>query len=198
MCESPPVQTMLLDKLSGPAAFYCPFCLRHNLHTKNNRNVLILSFRSIIGYFYYQNYIFSYSESQKIWLSELEDFITAHVEAGETNPLFVYDPETLFWFVDFSRVGNSKKKVPLEEVLKTVVNILTCFNFSETIPNLKMSAFYSKYKTAIESFYERRYRPDERKILVPTFAGCGIIDGKNFHLEDTRTFDYSEMQLKRS
>ena len=37
--------------------FYCTFCTKHNFHTKNKKNILILSFRSIIG-FYYQQYYF--------------------------------------------------------------------------------------------------------------------------------------------
>jgi len=40
--------------------FHCPFCIRHDYHTKNNKHILTLSFRAIIGYYYYNFLISSY------------------------------------------------------------------------------------------------------------------------------------------
>ena len=66
-CQFSPEQLQLIHKLSGSNNFYCPFCLRNNLHTKANRDVLILSFRSIIGYLYFQNYLYCNSKN-RIWI----------------------------------------------------------------------------------------------------------------------------------
>lgn len=186
---------LVVEKLSAPGNFYCPFCLRHDLHTGKSKDILILSFRSIIGYFYFQNYI-QVTSGRKIWLSEIEDFIQSHVKAGETNPLFLYDPETMLWFVNFGKVGDSKRKVPIEEVLKTIVNILTCFNLSQTVPGLSLVSFYEKYKEAIDAFYRKRYRPEKRKMLIPTFKELGVHESKMFNNEKMRNFTYQDLKIK--
>lgn len=188
----------LIQKLSGPGNFYCPFCLRHNLNTKNNRDILILSFRSIIGYFYFQNYLHSTDsvDRKKLWISEIEDYISAHEQAGLVNPLFLYEPNSMLWFVDFSRVGKSKKKVPLDEVIKTVVEILAAFDLKRLFPSFNMNELFLKYKNAIQSFYSSRHRPENRKILIPTLTGCGLLDPKSFTFDETRNFIFEDLQLK--
>lgn len=185
----------VVEKLSAPGNFYCPFCLRHDLHTGKNRDILILSFRSIIGYFYFQNYIQATS-GKKIWLSEIEDFVQSHIQAGEMNPLFLYDHETMLWFINFQKVGNSKRKVPVEEILKTILNILTCFNLSQTVPGLSLVSFYEKYKEAVDAFYRKRYRPDRRKMLIPTFKESGIMESKILNNEKVRNFTYQDLKIK--
>lgn len=147
--------------------FHCNFCLRHGLHTRGNRDVLILSFRAILGHFYHHHYLGHAPE--RMWLSEIEDYAESHRHAGETNPLFLYDPETLLWFVNFSRVGTSKKKLPLENILQTVVSILATFNLWSGPAS--MSQLFQSYKEAIESFYHKRSRPEGRRMLIPTLGG---------------------------
>ena len=112
------------------------------------------------------------------------------------NPVFDYDPDTYLWFVDFNRVGNSKRRLPLEDVLKTVVDILACFNLSENVPGLSMSTFYGKYKEAITNFYERRYRPTDKRMLIPTFSGC-LAQAANNQFEKSRNFTASELTGKK-
>lgn len=189
-------QSSFLQKLSGPGKFFCPFCLRHNLHNKDNRDILILSFRSIVGYLYFQNYLYTLNQN-KIWISEIEDYVLSHKLAGEVNPLFLYDVDTMLWFVDFSRVGQSKKKIPINEILKTISSILTCFNLWETIPNLKTSSLFKKYNDAIKLFYESRYRPENKKILIPTLIECGIDEPTLFSFDDTRKFILEDLFIKR-
>ena len=179
-----------MAKLAGRRCFYCSFCLRKSLHTKNSRNTLMLSFRSIVGYFYYIN--FNVNGSRRMYLADIEDYIDFHVRVGLMNPLFDYDPETFLWFVDFSRVGDSKRRLPLDEVLRTVVNILACFNLSENVPGTSMSGLMGKYREAMVDFHERRYRPNVRKMLIPTLAGA---DSKL--LEKTRSFTIREMSAKK-
>ena len=196
-CEAISDQSRLVDRLAGPGNFYCSFCLRHDLHTRGNRDVLIFSFRSIIAYFYLQNYLNVTHGARKLWVSEIEDYIESHRQAGVVNPVFLYDPETMLWFVNFAKVGNSRKKIPLEEVLKTVVSILASFNLSETTQGISTAALYAKYKDAIENFYRKRYRPSDRRMLIPTLTNTGVVEPPNCSLEKMRNFTIEDLQLKK-
>lgn len=178
----------LIERLSGPNGVYCPFCLKHGFYTKNNKHILILSFRAIIGHLYYQNYLIE----NKIWLSELEDIIDCHVKTGLKNPLFFYDAETYLWFLDFSRIGTSKKKLPILEVHKTICEILLCFNFWDFCPSHQI-ACYQKFKDAINKFYEKRYRPDDRKMLIPSLN----VPHAKVAVEKLRNFTNFELSLKK-
>lgn len=187
-------QLEIVQKLSGPEAFYCPFCLRHRFNSRGNRDILVLSFRGVIGYLYFYNYLQA-NGPNKIWVSEIQDFIDIHAEAGLINPLFVYDPETLLWFIDFSKVGNSRKKIPLESVHKTVINILTSLDLHK-IPGMNTSKFFQKYKDAIEVFHDRRFRPANKRLLLPTLTGCGVNEPKNFSFDRTRNFIFEDLEFK--
>jgi len=200
MPQKPDPRT-LCERLSGEH-YYCSFCLRNKFHTKNNRHILMLSFRSLIGYYYYKFYVHPITSMKKIYLSELEDIIKAHEQAGLQNPLFHYDPETFIWFIDFSRIGRNGKKIKLNDVLKTIINILVCFNVSDKFYDVKSHLLYKKYEEAIEKFYQSRYRPTGKIILVPTLAGCGITSftetTKTWSVEGTREFTREELRLRIS
>lgn len=180
-----PLNHRLNQRLTNSDEYYCQFCLRHNHHTRNSRHVLIMSFRSILGYYFYNHY----KCFKKMWLSEIKDYEVVHAETGLQNPVFSYDPETMLWFVNFDKVGTSRKKIKVEEVLKTVMNILVCFNLPQEVPEMWPLRFFSKYKEAIMSFHTRRYRPEGRKMLIPTFVNCGVSDPK---LDDTRHFTFKK------
>lgn len=104
-----------------------------------------------------------------MYLSEIEDYISVHKEVGLQNPLFSYDDETYLWYVDFSRIGKSKKKVPVENTMQTVNNILACFNLYRYISG-NVGSLSMAYSKAIEKFYANRIRPDDKKFLIPTFS----------------------------
>jgi hypothetical protein len=188
-CEVFTDHSSSINKLSGEGNFYCSFCLRHNFHTKNNKNVLILSFRSIVAQYYYQHYL----NQGAIYISEIEDFIESHQKAGLVNPCFSYDPETMLWFIDFAKVGNTKKKIPIEEIYKTVLSILLSFNLSEVSRGVSLSSMYIKYKDAIELFYTHRRRPENKKMLIPTL-GVNLSQTKNF--ERIRNFILKDLNKK--
>lgn len=164
-CKPQVVNKSLIDRLSGPGRHYCSFCLRHGFNTKNVRHILPMSFRGIIGHFCHRTH------TRKMYLSDIEDYIHSHSETGLMNPAFVYDPDTFLWFVDFSRVGKSTKKVPVSAVLHTVTDILTCFNLNDTVGPNAPSDMYAKYREAILQFYEKRYRPADRPMLIPSVDG---------------------------
>jgi len=177
----------ICEKLSGANVFYCPFCLRHGHNTKANKNVMALTFRSIAGY--YHN-VFHLGQKKTMFLAEIEDYIKAHAEVGLLNPLFSYDPDSMNWFIDFSKVGRGRKKVKIHSVLKTISNILACFNLSKHLPGIRMHKLYKKYEEAIVKFHTQRYRPAGKKLLIPTLGGCIThqVHDKNFDMEDTKVF----------
>lgn len=175
----------LCETLSGDEAFYCSFCLRHGFNTRNNKHVLPISFRSIIGYYYYAFYCTEEGMKRRMWLSEIKDYIKCHEQVGLLNPLFSYDPETYMWFVDFAKVGNGRRKVEVNDVLRTVTNVLACFNLYHFVQG-DLNRFYGKYRDAIDRFYQQRFRPEGRPCVVPTLSG--IRPSVKFDLEITRNF----------
>jgi hypothetical protein len=180
------------ERLSGEQ-FYCNFCLQNSLHTKNNRHTLIMTFRGIIGYYHE----ILYHAAKKLYYSQVQDYIKAHWHTGLSNPLFRYDPDSYLWFVDFSRVGQGKKKIHVSEIHKTVINILACFNLAENIDHIRQSKLFEKYKDAIDAFHEKRYRPENKKILCPTLTGCGgQCDNKNIPHEELKNFTPADRWLR--
>ncbi len=175
----------ICEKLSKKHKMYCKFCLRNDLTSKSNRHVLILTFRSLFGYFYHIEYK---GKKNNLYMAQLNDIISAHAEAGLTNPIFKYDPESMLWFIDFNKVGSTGRKIPIQNILETIINILVCFNLSESIPNFKMHKLYEKYEEAIKVFYTNRTRPEGKPILCPTVQGCGPFETKDFPFEKTRDF----------
>jgi hypothetical protein len=159
------------DKLSGPERFYCTFCLRHRLNQRDARHTLMLSFRGIIGYYYYAFY--AQTKQVHMCVSEIVDYVNLHVQAGQQNPLFIYDPETFLWFVDFTRVGKSKRKLPIQDVLATVGEILLAFNLHDCVKDIKPHKMYLKYEEAIIKFYHQRHRPAGARVLSPTLFKTG-------------------------
>ncbi len=196
--EVTPYNQPLLKALSGNKGFYCNFCLQNGLYTKNNRNILILSFRSVFGYFYQEYYMSLVPGRKKMTYSEIEDYIAVHEKVGNQNPLFRYDPETFYWFVDFNRVGQGHRKVKIEEIYKTLLNILACFNLWNNVPNIQMYVFYHKYQTAVEAFYQQRTRPKGKTILLPSFVGCGVYESAKNLFDKTKLFTKKQMCLKKA
>jgi len=184
----------ICEKLSG-SEFFCPFCLRHNFNTKVNKNILALTFRTIPGYFYN---VFYLGHRRSMFLSEIEDYIDAHEKVGLLNPVFSYDPDSLTWFIDFNKVGRGRKKVKIHYALKTVSNILACFNLSKHIPGVRMHKLYKKYEEAIIKFYTKRYRPPGKRLLIPTLGGCvgNLQHDKNFDMEDTKVFSCCDFLIQ--
>lgn len=194
--EMPQISQKLALRLSKLGLAYCPFCLRNDFHTRINKHVLMLSFRSIIGYYYQQFYAQPVDNRKYLYLSQIEDYVRLHYRAGSLNPVFVYDAETFVWFLNFSKVGPGPKQITLEEVMQTVVNILFCFDLQEYVAGLNISQFFEKYSQAITSFHSKRYRPNNCKLLVPTFHSCGGTYSDQTTMERTKEFIAKEMLIK--
>jgi hypothetical protein len=171
-CYSTEENRDLLERMSGEDGFFCSFCIREGFHTKNRKDVLILSFRALVGWLYYFRYLTQ--QSGRIWITELEDFIKSHQRVGLTNPAFCYDADTMLWFINFALIGDGKKRQGIEEVYKTIINILACFNLPILLPDLTTSLLFDKYRKSVEEFYQKRQRPKNRYMLIPTLSGCGL------------------------
>ncbi len=127
----------------------------------------MLSFRGIIAYYYYSFHVHKTS----LLFSEIESIVNLHAKVGKRNPLFIYDPESFIWFVDFSRIG--KDLIPVTYVLETIVEILYSLNLYENVKCISPLKIYNKFKDAILEFDKTRTRP-QQTILIPTFFNCGI------------------------
>lgn len=180
-----PVVRKVCERLSG-SEFYCSFCLRNGFNNKDNIHVLPLSFRAITGFYYFEKYLNVHS--RQMWISEINDFMKSHENVGLLNPVFSYDPDSFLWFIDFSKIGRGPKKIRLAEVQKTIINILVCFNLREHVPHVRMVKLQDKYMIALQKFYTNRFRPEGKRALIPTLAGCGPHDNKKFDLDMTRDF----------
>ena len=175
-------------KLSGDA-FYCNYCLKMGFNTKNNRNCLVISFRAIIGYYYHSFYL---GKIRKLWLNDIKDMIEQHESVGNLYPFMSYDPETMFWFIDFKKIGKGQKQIPLEEVKKALVNILVCFNLQQNIPKFHSDKFAKKMFEAVDEFYKHR-RKTEGKIAILSLFGFGELD-RNVNTESLKSFAFKNLQ----
>lgn len=175
------------SNLSG-GKFYCPFCLRHNFQ-RRSKDILILSFRAIIGYYYYMFYDV---EPEVMWLSQIQQLIVKHEVVGLASPAFYYDDETYLWFIDFSRIGTGKKKAPFEEVLKTTRFMFDVFNLGTNLATNQENETWTKFEKAMKTFYLKRTRPKNKRMLVPTIKNNE--DLKN--LKNIRSFTSLDLLLK--
>lgn len=177
-----PVKTFDSHIAMGQNHFHCSFCLRHRHHHQDSDNVLLMSFKGIIGYYYFFNYR---SRERSMWLSEIIDLIDEHQRVGLQNPVFSYDPEQFMWCIDFNRVGNTARKIHIEQVQETVKAILDALN-PASIKFIQYPEFLKKFTDAIDLFYTQRQRPADKKILCPTLIGCVFGVPTNTDIEITK------------
>lgn len=188
------INSKIINKLSGSKNIYCSFCLRNDFNNKKSNEILILSFRCIFAYLYFSNYVNSL-QNGKMWISEIQDIINRHQKVGEENPLFVYDANTMLWFINFSKIG--KNKASLDDINKTIKDILESMNLEKNIFGLDISSFYQKYYSAIELFYKKRHRPKGKKMLIPTLLNTGVVESKNYTFEKMKNFTLNDLKFKR-
>ena len=175
----------------GGKRFFCPFCIRNNFHFRSSRNVLGLSYRSIIGHYYHKHYL--KHVTKKLFLNQIQDCIDNHIRVGLRSPVFSYDADTYMWFLDFNRVGKDSRKAPCAEVLATAKTMLYCFGLSKVYGSWVFNNMWEKYDTAIKLFYEKRQRPKNKRMLVPTLKGVGA--GHSENSPDHRSFVPSMLEL---
>lgn len=180
------------SRLSGKKRFFCPFCLRNNMQLRSSKNVLIMSYRGLIGTYYHNNYLKG-TGPQKMWLNQIEGYIARHQFVGLRNPVFSYDPDTYLWFVDFNRVGKDPDKAPIEEVMATAKLILLCFRLKEHCGEYAFNLVWEKFEKAIDLFFRQRKRPTDRRMLIPTMAKSGNQESKTLEI---RNFLPSMFELK--
>ena len=179
----------------GGGKFYCPFCLRNDFHHRDSRNVLIMSYRSIIGHYYYKHHLDSESR-MKMWISQITELIHRHERTGLSSPAFSYDPSTYLWFIDFNKVGNHHRKAPFEDIAKIASLILDCFELEKTYGSYVQEDLWKKYEKALKLFYEKRQRPKDRRMLIPTLQGVVNRGFREDYHEKTREFVPEFLQTK--
>lgn len=152
-----------LHKLSGGKEIFCGFCIRNGFNNRNNKDVIILTFKNIFNHYYSQNHI----ALKKMWISEIRDLVENHKNIGLLNPTFYYDEDSMNWFINFLKVGDTRKKINIEEIKKTISLIIESLMFKKMNPEIKEEYVKQKYLDAIDLFYKKRYRPKNKKVLSP-------------------------------
>lgn len=165
----------------GHGHFYCSFCLRNRFTFKKKKDILLLDFRGIFGF--YINYLY---HEEKIWKSQIFDHIRKHTIIGLKNPLFSYDYESMLWFVDFTRTGTGKHQISVQSIKDTVSDIINSTKINTYVINANIYKLKEKYKEAIDEFYKFRKRPENRRVLSPTLNGC--LYRANANWEDSKIF----------
>ena len=193
-CSNQEENFQLCQDLSGTHLHYCEFCIRNSFNTKRRNNILILNFKTIIAWFYHQNYLCGHHK--KMWFHEVCDYIELHQKTGMNNPLFMYDSCNLNWFVDFSRIGNENNQINLQFVTNNIDKIIASFKLNKNIPLVDIEKFSKKYHQAIEVFAQSRERPNGKRILSPTFAECLPADIKIPH-DKIKNFSLSVLECKK-
>lgn len=168
--------------------YFCAFCVRNNFHHKLRQNVLIFSFRGVIGYYYWDLYRFE----RKFWHSQIKDLIDNHSFVGLQNPVLHYDPSSYLWFADFNRIGNGDKKISITDTTLSIRSILDVFN----LPNNHNQKLWDRFNQAIWLFYTQRKRPKDKRALIPTLSGiCGHHHADCFW-DTTRSFSPEDLVVK--
>jgi hypothetical protein len=175
-------------KMSG-GNFYCPSCLRNNFHHRSSRNVLIMSYRAIIAYYYHKLY------PEKMYCYQIKDCLYKHEKIGLESPVMSYDPESFLWFVDFNRIGDDRWKAPFKEVLVTAKDTLHAFALNFWCGGNVEEETWNKFEKAMTLYYEKRKRPKGRRMLIPTFAGSTIKEKDDFW-NTAREFTKRNLNLK--
>lgn len=185
-----PTARRFAEKLSGKNQFYCPFCLRNGFNDhKKASDTLILSFRQIFGYYYYDKY--TQTVHRKKWVEQIRKYIEMHKQIGLQNPLFVYDEDTMLWFLNFAKISEKKqpRRLSLNDiVMKTITPMIKCLEIESHYPKLNMEEFFQKFSQAVVKFCETRTRPEGMRMLMPTFKNCGVDENKEYTFEDSKLF----------
>ena len=168
------------SRIAGDKRFFCLNCLRNGYYdNKITKNILILSFRAVFGYYFH---CFTHTPKGSnsygpghVGSYDLKELLEIHYVAGQGNPLFRWDHESISWFVDFSKVGEGQNQIPVTEILKTVTHMLFHFNFPEHVNDLKAHLFYKKIEEGVLTFYKKReVIGNNGKVFSPNFHNCGI------------------------
>lgn len=168
----------------GGNKFFCPFCLRNKHHHRSSRNILIMSYRAIVGYYYLRFY---QSNPHKMWLSQIESMLHIHEQMGLQSPVMTYDPSTFLWYVDFNQIGSGSRHAPFNEVSQTLDMVLDVFNLTHNLSSKADAEVRAKFSSAVESFHEKRKRPVSRRMLIPTLSGVITREDASF-FDQTREF----------
>ena len=138
-------------------------CLRNNFNYLE-KDICIFSFKGILAYYYYVFYKKNFTPN--LYYSQIKDYIEIHEEIGLNNPVFYYDPQTFLWFINFDKIGKKTNKAPIEEVKKTVNNILDCLEVDRFFNSFTTNKLKQEFESCLISFNKQR----NDKINIPLLA----------------------------
>ena len=78
-------------------------------------------------------------------------------------------------------------------MLKTISNILVCFNLQKHISSIRTYVLYKKYDEAIRKWYSDRTRPEGKRFLIPTLFGCGAMNLQGITMDETKDFIFEDL-----
>ena len=137
--------------------FHCRFCVTHGF---DKRQPFMFSLRSLICHLYESH---EAGQSTHVrYACQVADFIKEHREAGAKSFCLSYDDESFNWFMDCSLVGDGDGRIQTREVLKTVVEIISCFNPSRN--SMDCRDVYREIKDGIEAAVAGKV---EQRVIVP-------------------------------
>lgn len=164
----------------------CIFCTKHQF-IKRKQHILVLSFRAIIAYYYQFIYCKNFSNYHHLSLYEIHKIIKNHYKTGIQNPLFYYEQENMLWFIDFSHITT---KDAYNITLGHVKKIYNQMRVKTLVGPQVYKEMWEKYRKAIDEFYKTRNRPEDRKLLIPTFYD---VISKSNQIYNTRNFRFSSL-----
>lgn len=105
---------------------FCRSCMRNKFYCPEiTKNLVTLSYRSLIGYIYYS----TVQNINNLYITEFKDMIQEHVTTTYSNPLFTYDSDVFNWYVDLEPVVT--KKIDLKDIGPTIAAQLGSLGIAE-------------------------------------------------------------------
>ena len=100
----------------------------------------------------------------------------------------------MLWFIDFNKIGNDSWKAPYQEIETTLHAILLSFDLDQYIRKEVHKNMWKKYQEAVQLFYQKRQRPENHRMLIPTLKGI-VFGEKPEFFDKTKNFVVSYLEI---
>jgi hypothetical protein len=137
--------------------FFCRFC---NLRKNSLPATFAFSLKALIHHYHESFYL----KGSQLWASQIEDMVEQHRISGLKNSSMDYDDESFNWFVDSSLVGDGEEKVGVDEVYKSIIEMISCFNMWNF--GIDQLLIFRQIKDAMSSFHG--WSGDSPMVFMPS------------------------------